>query len=546
MTMTMSMNDLWRAFFNGGTAEELAAMQLFFDNGLTWEDIFNAALGSVDGLWVPTADALVDGRNFKFPNTHSETDEDNPLSHLAFYNHALNPATDRGTRLYVEPNGDVHPWLGGPGGTGGFIKFFLNPISRQPSGLGKNYVDMGVGVVYDINDRIGWHDVGMALINVKSNGEDFDDAPDGGKWMDIVFMAQDGGRVGLRGIYLPNGHTWAGRAPLLPANGAERFVWWMGNAEPATDGAAMAAVMQKSTAINFILENSEVTFLKDGRGLRWPTGADWAGGDLGALTNALQGFTDRMEVSINSAVGLRVYGSGRVVIGPDGANATNATVGFLQLPSCAGIPTGVPATITAGKIPQVIDSTNGRINLYLGAEWRSYLSKRESARVVSSSEATVTIGPSSAVRTAIATLATPANMAASGRMELKVGGNLLNNSGGNNGLLFEIELDGTVVGASAAGGIVATGVQRRRWFLNCEIANVGDLAHQQWNGILSIGPSIAESIGFGTGTSGPIDFASTKDLSTTKNLVVYVTIGSHALADFVCKQSSLKYFAKVA
>lgn len=53
------------------------------------------------------------------------------------------------------------------------------------------------------------------------------------------------------------------------------------------------------------------------------------------------------------------------------ALATTDTEGFLHLQSCAGAPTGVPATIPTGQIPMVIDSTNSRIYTYIGGAWKS-------------------------------------------------------------------------------------------------------------------------------------------------------------------------------
>jgi hypothetical protein len=52
-----------------------------------------------------------------------------------------------------------------------------------------------------------------------------------------------------------------------------------------------------------------------------------------------------------------------------GAIATDATAGFLYLPSCAGPPTGTPVGIT-GRVAVVYDSTNNKLYVYNGA-WRS-------------------------------------------------------------------------------------------------------------------------------------------------------------------------------
>ena len=48
---------------------------------------------------------------------------------------------------------------------------------------------------------------------------------------------------------------------------------------------------------------------------------------------------------------------------------TNATGGFLFIPSCAGTPTGVPGSYT-GRAPLVIDSTNNKLYFYSGGAWR--------------------------------------------------------------------------------------------------------------------------------------------------------------------------------
>lgn len=53
---------------------------------------------------------------------------------------------------------------------------------------------------------------------------------------------------------------------------------------------------------------------------------------------------------------------GNVVVG-NAALATTATAGFLYIPTCAGVPTGVPTAFT-GRVPMVYDSTNDKLYLY--------------------------------------------------------------------------------------------------------------------------------------------------------------------------------------
>ena len=59
---------------------------------------------------------------------------------------------------------------------------------------------------------------------------------------------------------------------------------------------------------------------------------------------------------------------GNLVVG-SAAIATNATTGFLYVPSCAGTPTGTPTT-KSGTVPIVVDTTNHKLYFYSGGSWR--------------------------------------------------------------------------------------------------------------------------------------------------------------------------------
>ncbi len=72
----------------------------------------------------------------------------------------------------------------------------------------------------------------------------------------------------------------------------------------------------------------------------------------------------------NTAAAVRygVTNAGNFYVGDTSSLATTATDGFLYLPSCAGVPTGVPTAIT-GKVPIVVDSTNNKLYFYSGGAW---------------------------------------------------------------------------------------------------------------------------------------------------------------------------------
>lgn len=65
---------------------------------------------------------------------------------------------------------------------------------------------------------------------------------------------------------------------------------------------------------------------------------------------------------------LTVDGPGNVVCG-SAAIATNATDGFLYIPTCAGTPTGTPTTFT-GRVPIVFDTTNHKLYAFEGGSWK--------------------------------------------------------------------------------------------------------------------------------------------------------------------------------
>jgi hypothetical protein len=96
-----------------------------------------------------------------------------------------------------------------------------------------------------------------------------------------------------------------------------------------------------------------------------PTGSGNSGSFIirtappGASGTALRTSVDRFTVDTNS----------NIFCGTSAALATNATEGFLHIPSCAGTPTGTPGTTKTGLIPLVVDTTNVKLYGYFAAAW---------------------------------------------------------------------------------------------------------------------------------------------------------------------------------
>lgn len=74
--------------------------------------------------------------------------------------------------------------------------------------------------------------------------------------------------------------------------------------------------------------------------------------------------TSPVVIGSNSTARVTCDAAGNVVVGP-AAVATNATDGFLYIPSCAGTPTGAP-TAYAGRVAMVFDTTNNKLYVYDG------------------------------------------------------------------------------------------------------------------------------------------------------------------------------------
>ena len=96
-------------------------------------------------------------------------------------------------------------------------------------------------------------------------------------------------------------------------------------------------------------------------------------GQAGTVRITQTGIQDWQISNVASSGNLSI--GGHVVITPQGnvrlgtaSLATTATNGFAYIPTCAGVPTGVPSTQT-GYAPMVADSTNNKLYMYLGGSW---------------------------------------------------------------------------------------------------------------------------------------------------------------------------------
>jgi hypothetical protein len=93
-----------------------------------------------------------------------------------------------------------------------------------------------------------------------------------------------------------------------------------------------------------------------------------AGGEM-RLTAGYAGYGGFMTFFANGSERASITGAGNFCAGAQSALATNATDGFLYVPTCAGTPTGTPTAIT-GLAPIVVNTTNNKLYFYSSGVWR--------------------------------------------------------------------------------------------------------------------------------------------------------------------------------
>lgn len=201
----------------------------------------------------------------------------------------------------------------------------------------------------------------------------------------IQFIA--GTALAFTGAVLGAANTFsmsdAGGTFVLKVAGTNRFGWDAGTFYMFNDSAAI--LMGASSDCNLFRDGSGILSLRNTTNAQEfrvygnLTGAkyvdlkhDGSNGQINSSSGFLgfyTGGTARWVVSGTDIGDLIANANARFSHGTS-ALATNATTGFFHLQSCAGAPTGTPASIPSGQIPMIVDSTNLKPYWYVGGAWK--------------------------------------------------------------------------------------------------------------------------------------------------------------------------------
>jgi len=221
--------------------------------------------------------------------------------------------------------------------------------------------------------------------------------------LDVVGSAAVSGALTLTTVNL--GYTTSGlqlRSSIVGASASTDYFFHRGADStvmdrivvhtPNTSGAAFAHMtsggvtrfLSDGNTGNFVIGTGDAGTAPSGNTLRAPAGAgtNITGGTLTITAGNGTGTGGSGSIVLRTAaVGttgttantmvdrLTLDRAGNVAVG-NAALATTATDGFLYIPTCAGVPTGVPTTFT-GRVAMVFDTTNNRIYIY-DAGWIAF------------------------------------------------------------------------------------------------------------------------------------------------------------------------------
>jgi hypothetical protein len=274
---------------------------------------------------------------------------------------------------------------------------FLAGTAAAPGIAGNS--DDNTGMLWPAADTLAWATGGSERMRLDSSGNlGLGTVPGAyavaAKVLDFTYpnFGMDANGSGFMSFNARNstGSTWVYKtddnASRFEANLDGSFRWYTAGAAPGTAGNAISftQAMTLDASGNLLVGGTSVyaatvtsygsASRSGGIGIRNSAGTaaggifTYAAGSGSGSTDVIVESTGILYLSAGGTERARIPAAGGMVVGT-AALATNATNGFLYVPTCAGTPTGTPTTQT-GTAPIVVDTTNNKLYFYSGGQWR--------------------------------------------------------------------------------------------------------------------------------------------------------------------------------
>jgi len=221
----------------------------------------------------------------------------------------------------------------------------------------------------DLDTGIGW--LGADQLSLITNGTQQLRAFSNGVEIvnDLTFTTRTStdGHIWLYDGGNANGYAIGVEASTMYYRANGNFRWYSGTLADAgaSDVMELSTTALTLTARDIRIDNAEYLYGKINAGTATRMLGINASDDV--YIGSVDAAINNIQFSMSGTTRLKLTNAGSLVIGT-AALATTATDGFLYMPTCAGVPTGVPTTQT-GTNPIVYDTTNDDFYIYEGAAW---------------------------------------------------------------------------------------------------------------------------------------------------------------------------------
>jgi len=241
----------------------------------------------------------------------------------------------------------------------------------------------GVNVVYTrggVKGTISWEPLTNSTLTIPATGGTIGiiGSPQSWSALNTYTLVPTGTGVNQGSIYINPASATANYTLLgIAVNGTQKFRFdadgdlTVASSVIVTDGTDTISILTGTNARVSVSNGINTKSLDSINGVMVTAGAVGWFVTADAATSAHIGFltSGGNRYTFTDTSGVEIFNvrlDSSVISGSKVALATNATTGFLYIPTCAGTPTGTPSSYT-GKVAFVYDTTNNKIYVYDGS-----------------------------------------------------------------------------------------------------------------------------------------------------------------------------------